>query len=229
VLGENETKRLSPVGSLYYREDVRRAFGKDVGRWHIRGISCVDYMEAYKTFSRGEQESYSLNYIAHVELKEGKVAYNATNLAQLSEQDWNKFVVYNIQDVDLLIKLEDKLRFLQILRMIAYKGFTTLESSMGKISVVTGAIAQQALENGKIFPTFVKDQMSKYGGGFVKEIDPGLHENIITFDANSLYPNTLISLNLSLETKLGKIINVDKEKNEVELRLENGKTHLLTP
>jgi len=229
VLGENEAKRLSPVGSLYYREDVRKAFGKDLGRWHIHGISCIDYMEAYKTFSRGEQESYSLNYIAHVELKEGKVAYNATNLAQLSEQDWNKFVIYNIQDVSLLIKLEDKLRYLKILRMIGYKGFTTFESSMGKISVVTGAIAQQALENGKIFPTFVKDQMNKYGGGFVKEIEPGLHENIITFDANSLYPNTLISLNLSLETKLGKVVNVDKQKNEVEVRLENGKTHLLTP
>jgi len=228
VLGEEAVNRLSPVGKLYYREDVRQQFGKSQGRWHIRGISCVDYMEAYKTFSRAPRESYKLDYIAGVELGKGKTAFNATNLAKLSQQDWTTFVDYNIQDVTLLVELEVKLLFLQIMRMIAYKGFCSLEQSMGKIAVVTGAIAQQARTHDKIFPTFVKEKQGSYGGGFVKEVDSGLREGIVTFDANSLYPNTLISLNLSLETKLGKILNIDKEAKEVEIRLENGKTHILS-
>jgi DNA polymerase elongation subunit (family B) len=227
VLGDNAAKRLSPVGSLLYQEDVKQQFGKDLGRWYIHGISCVDYMEAYKTFSRDKRESYALNYISNVELGEGKTQINATSLAKLSEQNWELFVDYNIQDVALLVKLEEKLRFLKIMRMIAYKGFTTLEATMGKISVVTGAIAQQARERNKIIPTFVKEDMGTYGGGFVKDVIPGLTEYVVTFDANSLYPNTLISLNLSDETKIGKIVNIDKDSKIVELLLTNGKTHKL--
>lgn len=228
VLGEGKARDLSPVKSMYYREDTRKQFGKDLGRWHIHGMSCIDYMEAYKTFSRSEQESYALNHIAHVELGKGKIQYNATNLAKLADEDWKLFTDYNIEDVSLLIELEEKLRFLQIMRTIAYKGYTSLESTMGKISVITGAIASKALDKGFIFPTFETDDMGNYSGGFVKEIESGLREGIITFDANSLYPNTLISLNLSLETKVGKVIAFDKEKDLVEVRLVNGKIHQLT-
>lgn len=228
ILGEDEVKRLSPVGQVFYRDNVRQQFGRDIGRWYIHGISCVDYMDVYKAFSRSEQESYSLNHIAHVELGEGKTAYNATNLAQLSEDNWELFVDYNIQDVALLVKLDEKLRFLQIMRTIAYKGFTSLEATMGKIQVIQGAIAEAALQQGKIIGTFTNEDMGKYSGGFVKEIEPGLREHIITFDANSLYPNTLITLNLSPETKVGKIVHTDKEKDIVEIRLANGNIHRLS-
>ena len=70
--------------------------------------------------------------------------------------------------------------------------------------------------------------MDPFAGGFVKEIDSGLHEDIITFDANSLYPNTIITLNLSPETKVGKVINFDETKGEVEVKLVNNKTHILS-
>ena len=82
-------------------------------RWHICGVSILDYMEVYKTFSLGDRESYSLNYIAEYELEDSKIAYIASSLADLADQDWNTFVDYNIQDVKLLIKLEDKLKFLK--------------------------------------------------------------------------------------------------------------------
>lgn len=228
LLGEEEAKRLSPVQSIWYRPATHAKYGKLIGRWHIHGISCIDYLEAYKSFSRSERESYSLDYIAKVELNEGKVQYNATNLAQLAKKDWQLFVDYNVQDVAILKKLEDKLRYLQIMRMITLKGFTTLESAMGKIAVISGAIANAALQKGLILPTFKHPEKGSYEGGFVKDITPGLREGIITFDANSLYPNTLISLNLSLETKIGKVISFNKDKDIVEIRLVNGKISELT-
>lgn len=228
VLGEDEARKLSPVGKLFYRENIRSQFGRDVGKWIIYGVSCPDYMEVYKSFSRSERESYSLNYIASVELDEAKISYNATNLAQLSDQDWELFVDYNIQDVALLVKLEEKLRFLQIMRTISHKGFCSVDATMGKIQVIQGAIAEAALQQGKIIATFVHEDMGNYGGGFVKEITPGLREHIVTFDANSLYPNTLITLNLSPETKVGKVVGLDKDKGEVEVRLVNGSVHTLS-
>lgn len=228
VLGEGFAQKLSPVNSIYYREAVQMKHGKQVGRWHIHGISCIDYLEAYKSFSRSMRESYKLDYIAHVELGHGKVTFNESSLATLSDRDWEKFTDYNLKDVEILVDLEEKLRFIKIMRMISYKGFTSMESAMGKIQVITGAIAEEALRSGKVLPTFVHPDMGTYKGGFVREIDPGLREDIITFDANSLYPNVLISLNLSLETKIGKIINVDEKRDEVEIKLVNGKTHMLS-
>lgn len=228
ILGDTRANDLSPVKSVYYRDGIRSQFGQTLGRWHIHGLSCIDYMEAYKSFSRAKRESYSLNYIAQVELNEGKIAFNATNLAQLSVSDWQTFVEYNIQDVHLLCKLEQKLRFLQIVQMISYKGFCSMEQSMGKIAVITGAIAHKALVKGYILPTFEKENMGNYAGGFVKEIESGLYEDIITFDANSLYPNTLITLNLSPETKIGKITHTH-ESGDVDVTLVTGKTYTLDP
>lgn len=226
VLGDDWSKKLSPVGQLFYRDDIRQKFGKTQGRWYINGISCADYLEVYKTFSRGEQSSYRLDNIAKVELGEGKINLNSPNLAKLSDSNWEGFVDYNIQDVRLLVKLEEKLRYLHIMRMIAYKGLGTFEAAMGKVSIVTGAVALQAQKHGKIIPTFTHENMGNYAGGFVKDITPGMREGVVTFDANSLYPNTLISLNLSPETKIGKIVS--KTDTEVEVRLVNGKVYKLS-
>ncbi|MDD4110001.1 MAG: DNA polymerase domain-containing protein [Clostridia bacterium] len=228
ILGEDAAKSLSPVNSIYYKEDIAQKYGKTVGRWVIYGISVLDYMEVYQTFSREKRESYNLNYIGKVEEVGGKTKFNATSLAKLSENDWNTFVEYNIQDVNILVKLENKLRFLKTMRIISHKGFCNLEATLGKVTVVSGAIAAQALKRNQILCTFENDDMGNYSGGFVKEIPAGLKESVITFDADSLYPNCIITLNLSPETKIGKVMSMDKEKDEIIIKLVNGKEHTLT-
>lgn len=226
LLGEDAVKTLSPVGSIYYKEDIAQKYGKTVGRWVVHGINCIDYKEIYETFSREKRESYSLDYISKVELGEGKFVYNATSLAKLSQQNWETYVDYNIKDVELLVKLEAKLRFLKIMRMIAYKGFCNISDTLGKVTVVTGVISAQALKHNKILSTFENEDMGNYAGGYIKEIDPGLWEWIITFDANSLYPNALITLNLSPETKIGKIVTI--ENDMVTILLVNGRNHTIS-
>lgn len=227
LLGEDSVKRLSPVENVYSRLTTG-AFGRQQERWYVSGVSCVDYLDIYKKFSIGLRESYKLDAIAELELGERKVDYGNTNLSALADDDWQTFVEYNIQDVNLLVALEDKLRYLELLRMLAYTGLTTIESAMGTLSVITGATVIKARSKKQVVPTFIKDASKdgKYEGAYVGEPQRGFQHDIISFDANSLYPNTMISLNLSPETKVGKITH--KDENHVYVQHVSGKSFKLT-
>lgn len=227
LLGEESIKRLSPIENVYSRMTTG-AFGREQQRWYVSGISCVDYLDIYKKFSIGLRESYKLDAIAELELGERKVDYGNTNLSSLADNDWQTFVEYNIQDVNLLVALEDKLRYLELLRMLAYTGLTTIESAMGTLSVITGATVIKARSKRQVVPTFIKDASNagKYEGAYVGEPQRGFQHDIISFDANSLYPNTMISLNLSPETKVGKITH--KDETHVYVQHVTGKAFKLT-
>jgi len=229
LFGDDFINQLSPVSVVRSRK-VFTDMGKETTIWSINGISLIDYMDLYKTFSPGEKESFSLNYISELELGEGKIAYNAVSLGELAHTDWKLFVDYNIQDVHLLVKLEEKLKFLEIARMLSYKGCTNFEAALGKVSIVTGAVAIQASKQGYIIPTFPnKMDRESYEGGLVRDPEKGIQKAIVSFDVNSLYPNTIITLNISPETKLGKVVEGDyKAGEEVSLRLMNGKIHKLS-
>ena len=206
VLGDDEHKRLSPVGNVYCRT-MRGKFGNEQTRWYISGISSLDYLDVYQKFSPGVKESYKLDAIAEAELGDKKIDYGSTNLSDLADNDWQTFVEYNIQDVNLLVKMDDKLRYIELLRMLAYTGLTTFEGAMGTLGVVTGAAVIKSRQMGVVMPTFIREDLStgKNPGAYVGEPQPGFQESILSFDANSLYPNTMISLNLSPET-LSQII-----------------------
>ena len=227
VLGEESIKKLSPVENIYSRLTTG-AFGKQQQRWYISGVSCIDYLDVYKKFSIGLRESYKLDSIAELELGSRKVDYGNTNLSALADDDWQLFVEYNVQDVNLLVELEDKLRYLELLRMLAYTGLTTFESAMGTLSVITGATVIKARSKRLVVPTFIKDNInnSKYEGAYVGEPQRGFQHDIISFDANSLYPNTMISLNLSPETKVGKVTH--KDETHVYVRHVSGKEFKLS-
>jgi DNA polymerase elongation subunit (family B) len=226
ILGENETARLSPVNKIYNRV-FRGDYGKDQIRWYIDGVSCVDYIELYKRFNLEKRESYKLDNIGEIEVGENKVDYGTQNLSSLADNDWNTFVDYNVQDVNIVKKLDQKLQYIGLLRMLAYMGLTTLEAALGTLSVTTGAVAIRACHKNQIIPTFIRDNDShRNPGAFVAEPERGFQECIASFDASSLYPNLMISLNMSPETKIGKII----ESNEKEVKLQhvNGQQFTLT-
>ena len=227
VLDEDEYKMLSPTGDVYSRE-IAGQFGQTQTRWYIKGIASVDYLDIYKKFSMGLRPNYKLDTIAEFELGDKKLEYGNINLAQLSEQNWQTFVDYNIQDVNLLVKMEEKLQYLKLLRMLAYVGLAPIESAMGTLTIITGASVIEAKKDGYIIPTFVKDinKDGKYEGAYVGEPQRGFQQDIVSFDANSLYPSTMITLNLSPETKVGNI--VEKDSTHVVIKHVNGKIFKLT-
>jgi DNA polymerase elongation subunit (family B) len=226
VLGEEAMQRLSPAGSLRSRTFMGK-YGREQVKWHIEGLSCVDYLDIYKRFCQTLRESYKLDAIGEIELQERKVDYGDQNLTELADGDWDTFVDYNIQDVNLLVRLEQKLQYIQLLRMIAYAGLTTFEGALGSLSVITGLCSIRARLKDKRIPTFVKDvkEGTKNEGAYVADPQKGFQEHIVSLDANSLYPNTMITLNLSPETKVGKIVSsTDKD---ITIKHVNGQTFTL--
>jgi DNA polymerase elongation subunit (family B) len=223
IFEDDYNQKLSPIENIWIQKNAKlNKLGKAIDRWYIAGVSIIDYMELYENLCGGKRESMSLNYISEYELDESKVAIGSTSLSNLADRDWTKFVEYNIQDVRLVVALEEKLKYLKLIRNLAYKGFIPFEKGMGKVAMITGAIAHEALKQDLIIPTFNHENTKQdFVGGFVYEPIKGLYENVVTYDANSLYPNTIITLNISTETKIGKIL--DRSSEKVTVRLINGK------
>lgn len=227
LFGSDYAKRLSPVGRLSSRAFMSK-YGKQQIRWYIEGIACIDYLDIYRKFCPKMRESYKLNDIAELEEVGSKVDYGDQNLSSLADNNWDTFVEYNIQDVNLLSKLENKLKYLELLRSIAYAGCTTFEGALGTLSVVNGLCAIKARHKGLRIHTFNRevDESHKNEGAYVGEPQRGFQTHIMSVDANSLYPNTMITLNLSPETKIGNIVN--KTDTQVEIQHVNGKKFTVT-
>lgn len=227
IMGEDDVKRLSPIGNVYNRA-IRGAFGKHSVRWFIDGVSCLDYLDVYKRFQLKNRDNYKLDNIAQIEIDEKKIDYGNMHIADLCEQDWQTFVEYNIHDVYLLQRLDEELRYMELLRMLAYVGLTTFEAAMGAVAVINGAATIRARSRNQKIATFVRHEDSgKNPGAYVGEPLGGFQQYVVSFDANSLYPNLMISLNMSPETKVGKILSHDASK--VSVRYVNGETFDLTP
>jgi DNA polymerase elongation subunit (family B) len=224
ICDENDANRLSPVNNIYSRIEFTQ-FGREEKVWSIAGVSCIDYLDAYKKFCLSPRENYKLDTIASIELGENKVDYGGGNLSDLADENWQKFVDYNIQDVNILVKLDENLKYMALLRSLASTGLTTMESALKSLGVITGAAAIQARNREVKLPTYIKDKdkIGKNEGAFVKEPESGIHKHLVSFDANSLYPNTMVTLNISPETKLGCI--VDRDDGIVVIRDANDNTH----
>jgi DNA polymerase elongation subunit (family B) len=224
VLFDDDTvRRLSPMGRVHSRT-LKGQFGREQVRWYIDGISCLDYLDIYKRFCMVLRENYKLNNIAIIELGESKIDFGNTNLSTLADTDWDTFVEYNVQDVRLLIKLEEKLQYFELLRMLSYTGLTTMEAAMGSMSVIIGACAIRARYRNKKIPTFIRgaDDGKQNEGAYVGDPKRGFQKYIVSFDANSLYPSVMITLNLSPETKMG-VIESQTDK-DVTIRDVNSRT-----
>tara|TARA_R110002051_G_scaffold96868_1_gene167064 strand:+ start:12283 stop:14859 length:2577 start_codon:yes stop_codon:yes gene_type:complete len=227
VCGEEAIHELSPLGRVHSRM-MRGKFGQEQQRFYIDGISCLDYLEIYRRFCLKLRESYKLDAIAELELGENKIDIGAVNLGTFSDENWDKFIEYNVKDVALMVRLEEKLQYVQLLRMLSYIGLTTLESAMGTLSVVNGTLANRARARGEIISTFQRyADNGKNPGAYVSEPKRGFKKNIVSFDANSLYPNVMISLNTSPETKVGRIEKT--AEGNIAVHHVSGKMFELTP
>jgi DNA polymerase elongation subunit (family B) len=220
-LSKKDAKRLSPVGNfrdITRKQKMGAQYDQDVRDYSIDGITYLDYHDVYMKFNNKPIPNRQLDTVLNIELGKGKVKYESANLAKLSEDDWDLFVFYNIEDVNGLKLLEEKLHYLEISRMLAYMGLVPLKKSLDTLVIVNGYCAVNALEDGKIIPTFKRDNIEwrKYDGAFVKEPESGLYSDVVSFDLNSLYPMTIITLNMSPETKFGKVKFLKGDKVLIE-------------
>jgi len=191
-------------------------------------VSVLDYLGLYKRFTFSEQPSYRLDAIGEYEVGEKKVEYDGT-LNDLYENDLKKFIDYNIQDVRLIKKLDDKLDFIGIAQGLAHLGHVPYENVFMSSRYLEGAILVYLKKNNIVAPNkpkkFNKSNQEKFVGAFVQEPQRGKHDWVYDLDITSMYPSCIMSLNISPETKLGKIEGWNPEEF---LKKDNKKTYSIT-
>ena len=202
ILGEDETKKLSPWNYIGERKTVIN--GRQLIAYNLMGIESLDYIELYKWYAPGgkSQESYRLDAIAQVELGEGKISYDEyDNLHALYRLNFQKFIEYNIKDVELIFKLEDKLKLLELAVTLAYDTKTNFEDVFAQTRMWDSLTYAYLFEKGIIVPPRItKEKDSAFEGAYVKEVQVGMHHYVASFDLNSLYPHLMMQYNISPET-----------------------------
>ncbi len=213
VCGEKQANRLSCIGKTYWSPYRNR--------YSIAGVSIMDYIGLYKRYNFGLESSYTLNHIATKELGRGKVEYEGS-LDDLFEDDLEKFIEYNITDVELVVSMDAKLQFIELSRAICHSGYTPYEDYIFSSKYLEGACLAYLKKKGLVAPNKPKNHKDKLAeqaeageekfiGAYVKEPIVGKYDWIYDLDLTSLYPSIIMTLNISPETKVGKIKDWDPE------------------
>ena len=201
VLGEKFTKLLSPWKLVSQREIFikgRKQFAIDT-----LGISCLDYLELYKKFTYTNQESYRLDHICLVELGERKLDHSEYDtFKEFYENDWQKFIDYNIHDVRLVDKLDDKMKLIELAYTMAYDAKVNYEDVFSQVRMWDNYIYNELNKRKIAIPPKKESAIKteKYAGAYVKEPNPGFYDWVVSFDLNSLYPHLIMQYNISPET-----------------------------
>lgn len=211
VIGEAQVKRLSPWKNQMRSPIVQRTLelgNQQVQAYEIRGIQQLDYLDLFKKFgySYGTQESYKLDHIANTVLGEAKIDYSEYgSLNELYRQDHQKFIDYNIKDVQIVDRLEDKMSLVTLCLTIAYKGHVNLSDAFGSVAVWDAVIYNELLQRNIICPPKQdNEKLRKIEGAYVKDPQVGMHDWVMSFDLNSLYPHIIMQYNMSPETVVDK-------------------------
>ena len=225
ILGKDVARCLSPIGEVRWNTYRKR--------YVIAGVSCLDYLALYKKYTFVDQSSYRLDSIGQYELGDKKIEYEGT-LNDLYENDINKFVEYNIHDVRLVKKLNDKLDFIEIARAVCHIGHVPYEDIYFSSRYLEGAVLTHLKKLNIVAPN--KDPKGRdhmngdvtFVGAYVQDPQKGKHDWVYDLDITSMYPSIIMSLNISPETKIGKVIGWDagefiKGKNKTYSIKMNGK------
>ena len=223
ILGENEINRMSPIRKVSFRE-FAGALQVTIG-----GINHLDYMLLHKKYIMKEESSYKLGDIGTKYVNLGKVEYEG-NLNTLFKNDINRFIDYNLRDVEIIEKLEEKLKFIELTIMISHICNIPYESVYYNTVMNEGAILKHLKREGIISPNkptthnpALKAVNISYAGGYLLEPIPGLYFDVIDLDFTSLYPSIIKSLNLGIETLIGRIKVEDNPTYEQNHSLEKLK------
>ena len=202
ILGEDEAKKLSPWNYISERKAIVN--GRQLISYNLVGVESLDYIELYKWYAPGgkSQESYRLDNIAQVELGEGKISYDEyENLHSLYRLNYQLFIEYNIKDVHLILKLEDKLKLIELALTLAYDTKCNYEDVFAQTRMWDSMSYSYLLNKGIIVPPRInKEKDGMFEGAYVKEVQVGRHDWVASFDLNSLYPHLMMQYNISPET-----------------------------
>ena len=217
VLGEKLMKRMSPWGLV--TESEKFISGRKHISYDIGGVSQLDYLNLYKKFTYKAQESYRLDHIASVELGQQKLDHSEFDtFKDFYTKGWQKFVEYNIKDVELVDRMEDKMKLIELALTMAYDAKANYADVFSQVRMWDTIIYNYLKKKNIVIPPNVRsDKDSKYAGAYVKEPIPGVYDWVVNFDLNSLYPHLIMQYNISPETLVEQrhpSVTVDKILNQ---------------
>ena len=229
LFGEDELNRLSPWGGIKSREVYQ--MGRNHQVYIIPGIAALDYFDLYQKFTYSAQESYRLDHIAFVELGERKDGNPYDTFREWYTKDYQSFIEYNINDVELVDKLEDKMGLIKLCLTMAYDAKVNYTDVLGSVRYWDILIYNYLREKNIVIPPKrVSEKYDKYEGAYVKDPLIGMHNWVMSFDLNSLYPHLIMQYNISPETL---IPNSEKEDGLVDKILagkaKNNTEYCMTP
>ena len=200
LFGEKEMRQMSPWG-MVKREEMEIK-GRTQILYNMFGINVLDYMDLYKKFTYTNQESYRLDHIANVELGQKKLDHSEyENFKDFYTKDWQKFIDYNIKDVELVTRLEDKMKLIELAIALAYDAKVNLKDVYYQVRMWDTLIYNFLSERNVVVPPAKRSNKDeKYAGAYVKEPIPGKYDWVVSFDLNSLYPHLIMQYNISPET-----------------------------
>ena len=228
LFDENELKRLSPWGGVKEREVYQ--MGRNHQVYEIQGIAALDYFDLYRKFTYTAQESYRLDHIAKVELGEQKSGNPYETFREWYTKDFQSFIEYNINDVELVDKLEDKMKLIELCLTMAYEAKVNFTDVLGSVRYWDVLIYNYLREKNIVIPQKMQaEKVDQYEGAYVKEPQVGMHKWVMSFDLNSLYPHLIMQYNISPET----LVPSEKKNGLVDKILEgkvkNNTEYCMTP
>jgi len=202
VLGEKLMKRFSNWGLV--TEGSVEMMGRKHTTFDVGGLTQLDYLDLYKKFTYKAQESYRLDYIAEVELGQKKLDHSEFDtFKDFYTQGWQKFIEYNIVDVELVDRLEDKMKLIELALTMAYDAKVNYADVFYQVRMWDNIIYNYLKKRDIVIPPKKRENKSeKYAGAYVKEPVPGVYDWVVSFDLNSLYPHLIMQYNISPETLL---------------------------
>ena len=202
LLGSSAANLLSPWKRI--REKNIGTMNGDQLTYEIQGVATLDYYDLYKKFTFVNQESYRLDHIAFVELGERKLSYEEfDSMSEFYKKDFQKFVEYNVKDTDLVYRLEEKMKLLELSFALAYSAKVNFNDVFSQVRTWDCIIYHYLRDhNIMIPPKKNQEKQYQYEGAYVKEPIAGIHDWIASFDLNSLYPHLIMQYNISPETKV---------------------------
>ena len=200
LMGDNTAKRLSPFRRI--GERTTTIHNKQQVAFDLVGIAILDYIELYKKFTYSQQESFSLNHIAYLELGEKKLDYSEVeSLHQLYRTNFQKFIEYNIHDVELVDRIDAKMQLIDMALALAYDAKVNYTDVFTQVRMWDTLIHNELIEQNIVVPQNVRTPKDEqYAGAYVKDPIVGMHEWVVSFDLNSLYPHLIMQYNVSPET-----------------------------
>ena len=226
LLGEEALEKLSCWKIV--KEESTRLMGREQQKYNIFGLSILDYLDLYRKFTYTNQESYRLDYIAEVELGVGKSENPHETFRDWYTNDYQSFVDYNINDVELVDAMEDKMKLIELALTMAYEAKTNYNDVYSQVRMWDVTIYNFLKEKHIVVPMRKSvDGGEKYEGAYVKDPQTGLHNWVMSFDLNSLYTHLIMQYNISPDTmaiEANGEVSVDKMLEKSVEIIDDGYT-----